>query len=122
MPVLAGIMGRFADNEDIITVIEHAIVDDPPVSVTEGGIIRDHFSGELDQLKGASQNGPQWIAQMEQRERKRTGISNLKVGFNKASGYYIEVSNSNLNRVPADYVRRQTLTNAERYITSDLKE
>jgi DNA mismatch repair protein MutS len=122
MPVLAGVMHRLADNEDIITLIEHAIVDDPPVSITEGGIIRDHFSGEIDQLKQASHNGRQWIAQMEQRERKRTGINNLKVGFNKASGYYIEVSNANLNRVPADYVRRQTLTNAERYITSDLKE
>jgi DNA mismatch repair protein MutS len=122
MPVLAGIMHRLADNQDIITLIERAIVDDPPVSVTEGGIIRDQFSSELDQLKQASHNGRQWIAQMEQRERKRTGINTLKVGFNKASGYFIEVSNANLNRVPADYVRRQTLTNAERYITSDLKE
>ena len=122
MPVLAGVMQRLADNEDIITLIEHAIADDPPVSITEGRIIRDQFSGELDQLKQASQNGRQWIAQMEQRERKRTAINTLKVGFNKASGYYIEVSNANLNRVPADYVRRQTLTNAERYITSDLKE
>ena len=122
MPVLAGVMQRLADNEDIITLVEHAIVDEPPVSITEGGIIRDHFSGELDQLKQASHGGRQWIAQMEQRERKRTGINNLKVGFNKASGYFIEVSNANLNRVPADYVRRQTLTNAERYITSDLKE
>ena len=122
MPTLAHLMQRLADNDDIITLIERAIVDEPPMSITEGGIIRTGFSPELDQLKHASQNGRQWIAEMEQREKKRTGINTLKVGYNKASGYYIEVSNSNLNRVPKDYIRRQTLTNCERYITSDLKE
>lgn len=121
-PSLARIMQRFADNDDIITLIERAIADDPPVSISEGGIIRSGFSSELDQLKHASQNGRQWIADMEQRERRHTGISTLKVGYNKASGYYIEISNSHLNRVPKEYIRRQTLTNCERYITSDLKE
>lgn len=119
---LARILRRLADNDDIITLIERAIVDDPPVSISEGGIIRLGSSSELDQLKHASQNGRQWLAEMEQRERKRTGISNLKVGYSKAAGYYIEVSNTNLNRVPADYMRRQTLTNGERYITTALKE
>ena len=121
-PSLILIMQRLSENDDIIALIEHAIVDEPPLSITEGGIIRENFSAELDQLKHASQNGRQWIADMEQRERKRTGISTLKVGYNRASGYFIEVTNTNLNRVPQDYVRRQTLSNSERYITSDLKE
>jgi len=122
MPSLARIMQRLSDNEDIITLIERAIVDEPPVSITEGNIIRAGFSSELDQIKHTSQHGRQWIADMEQRERKRTGINTLKVGYNKATGYFIEVSNANLNRVPADYQRRQTLTSCERYITSELKE
>ena len=122
MPALAHIMQQLADNGDIITLIENAIVDEPPLSTAEGGVIRPGFNSELDQIKLASQEGQQWIAQMEQRERRRSGISNLKVGYNKVSGYYIEVTSSNLNRVPADYIRKQTLSNGERYITPDLKE
>jgi DNA mismatch repair protein MutS len=122
MPALAHIMQQLADNGDIITLIENAIVDEPPLSTAEGGVIRPGFNSELDKIKLASQEGQQWIAQMERRERRRTGISNLKVGYNKVSGYYIEVTNSNLNRVPADYIRKQTLSNGERYITPDLKE
>ena len=122
MPMLARIMQRLSDNDDIITLIERAIVEEPPVSITEGGIIRPGFSNELDQLKDISQNGRKWLADMEQRERKRTGITTLKVGYNRATGYYIEVSNGQLNRVPKEYIRRQTLANCERYITSDLKE
>lgn len=122
MPSLSRLVQRLADSKDIIELIERAIVDEPPISINEGGIIRSGFNSELDQLKDASHNGRKWIAEMEQRERIRTGINNLKVGYNRATGYYIEVSNANLNRVPADYMRRQTLTNSERYITSDLKE
>src|SRR5437660_2502646 len=122
MPTLTRLMERLADNGDIITLIERAIVEEPPISITEGGIIKEGFSSELDQIKKASHDGRRWIAEMEQRERRRSGINTLKVGYNKASGYYIEVSNSQLNRVPKDYMRRQTLTNCERYITSDLKE
>ena len=121
-PTLSAVIQRLSDNEDIITLIENAIVEDPPVSINDGGIIRPGFSKELDQLKNASQNGKQWIADMEERERKRSGITTLKVGYNRASGYYIEVTNSQINRVPTDYVRRQTLTNCERFITSELKE
>ena len=121
-PTLVHLIEKLADNEDIITLIESALVDEPPLSLSEGGIIRAGFSNELDQLKDASQNGRKWIADLEQRERKRSGINNLKVGFNKATGYFIEVTTSNLSRVPQDYMRRQTLTNAERYITPDLKE
>jgi DNA mismatch repair protein MutS len=122
MPALAHIMQQLADNGDIITLIENAIVDEPPLSTAEGGVIRPGFNSELDKIKLASQEGQQWITQMEQRERRRSGISNLKVGYNKVSGYYIEVTSSNLNRVPADYIRKQTLSNGERYITPDLKE
>lgn len=122
LPSLSHLLQRLTDSEDIAALIERTIVDEPPISITEGGIIRAGFSSELDQLRDASQNGKQWIADMEQRERKRTGINNLKVGYNRATGYYIEVSKANANRVPADYMRRQTLTGSERFITSDLKE
>jgi DNA mismatch repair protein MutS len=122
MPTVVQVVERLADNEDIIQLIESAIVDEPPLSAAEGGVIRPGYNAELDKIKHASQDGRTWIAEMEQRERRRTGIANLKVGYTKVFGYFIEVTNSNLNRVPADYVRKQTLTNGERYITSDLKE
>ncbi|GCE20220.1 DNA mismatch repair protein MutS [Dictyobacter kobayashii] len=121
-PTLHRIVEHLANNDDIIELIENAIAEEPPMSITEGGIIRAGFSAELDQLRDASHNGRKWISDLEQRERKRTGINNLKVGFNKATGYFIEVTSSNLNRVPQEYIRRQTLTNSERYITPDLKE
>jgi len=121
-PALERLVQRLTDNEDIIILIERAIVEEPPLSLTEGGILRPGFSSELDSIRDASHNGRKWIADMEQRERKRTGINNLKVGYNKATGYFIEVSSSNISRIPVDYVRRQTLSNCERYITSDLKE
>jgi len=121
-PALERLVQRLTDNKDIIELIERAIVEEPPLSLVEGGILRKGFSAELDQIRDASQNGRKWIADMEQRERRRTGINNLKVGYNKATGYFIEVSSSNLHRVPTEYVRRQTLSNCERYITSDLKE
>ncbi|HJT57263.1 MAG TPA: DNA mismatch repair protein MutS [Ktedonobacteraceae bacterium] len=122
MPTVAQLLEKLADNEDIISLIEHAIVDEPPLSVAEGGVIRTGYDAELDKIKHASQDGRQWIAEMEQRERRRTGITNLKVGYTKIFGYFIEVTKSNLNRVPADYARRQTLATGERYITPDLKE
>jgi DNA mismatch repair protein MutS len=122
MPSLLQIMQRLADNGEIINLIESALVAEPPISTADGGVIRDGFSSELDQIKSASRDGQQWIAEMEQRERRRTGIPNLKVGYSKGPGYYIEVTNSNISRVPKDYIRKQTLTNCERYITPDLKE
>jgi DNA mismatch repair protein MutS len=122
LPAFSQLVQRLADNDEVISLIERAIVDEPPASINDGGIIRDGFSQELDQLKSASQNGKKWIAELEQRERMRTGINALKVGFNRATGYFIEVTKSQLNRVPADYLRRQTLSNCERYITSELKE
>ncbi len=121
-PSLHRLLQRLTDNNEVIALIEKAIVDEPPLSITEGGIIRKGFSTELDGLHDASHNGRKWIADMEQRERKRTGINTLKVGFNRATGYFIEVSSANASRVPPEYIRRQTLTNSERYITPDLKE
>ncbi len=122
MPSLFSIMQRLANNTPIIELIEGAIVEEPPITAAEGGVIRAGYSPELDHLKNASRDGQQWIAEMEQRERRRTGINNLKVGYNRGPGYYIEVSKANLSRVPKDYIRKQTLTNCERYITPDLKE
>ena len=122
MPALAQVAQRLADNDETIALIERAIVDEPPLSASEGDVIRPGYSEELDKVKEASKHGQSWIAEMEQRERRRTGISNLRVGYTKVFGYFIEVTNSNLGRVPQDYIRKQTLTNGERFITPDLKE
>ncbi len=122
MPSVVHLVQRLADNVDVIQLIELAIVDEPPLSASEGSVIRPGYSAELDQVKEASQNGQKWIAEMEQRERKRTGIATLKVGYTRVFGYFIEVSNSQLSRVPVDYVRKQTLSTGERFITPDLKE
>jgi DNA mismatch repair protein MutS len=108
---------------DIAALIGRAIVDDPPVSVREGGLIRSGYDAYLDKLHAASREGKTWIAQLEQSERELTGIRSLKVGFNKVFGYYIEVSRANLSLVPEGrYERKQTLANAERFITPELKE
>lgn len=108
---------------DIMERIEQTIVDDPPVSVKEGGMIRTGCEPYLDQLKEASVNGKQWIAELEQKEREATGIKSLKVGYNKVFGYYIEVTRANLASLPEGrYERKQTLANAERFITPELKE
>jgi DNA mismatch repair protein MutS len=122
MPSVVRLVQRLADNEDVIQLIGSALVDEPPLSASEGGVIRPGYSAELDQVKEASQHGQKWIAEMEQRERKRTGISTLKVGYTKVFGYFIEVTNSQLSRVPSDFVRKQTLSTGERFITPDLKE
>ncbi|HEY3991465.1 MAG TPA: DNA mismatch repair protein MutS [Ktedonobacteraceae bacterium] len=122
LPQLGQLAQRLANNDEIIAQIEEAIVDEPPLSATDGGVIRSGYSAELDQVKDAASGGQKWIAEMEQRERRRTGISTLKVGYTKVFGYYIEITNSNLNRVPDDFIRRQTLTNGERFVTPELKE
>jgi DNA mismatch repair protein MutS len=122
MPALSRLVQQLADNENSIRLIESAIVDEPPLNTSEGGVIRPGYSEELDKIKDASKNGQQWIADMEQRERKRTGINNLKVGYTKIFGYFIEITNANKDRVPPEYIRKQTLTGAERFITPDLKE
>lgn len=107
---------------EVIELISQAISDDPPATSTSLGIIRRGFSAELDNILVAARDAKDWIANLEQTERQRTGVKNLKVGFNKVFGYYIEVSKSNLDAVPDEYIRKQTLVNAERFITPDLKE
>jgi len=107
--------------EDITTLIEVAIIDDPPVSVKEGGIIKADFDEEVHRLRSASTEGKNWIIELEAKERENTGIRTLKVGYNKVFGYYIEVSKSFINQVPDRFIRKQTLTNGERYITEELK-
>src|SRR5690606_20638285 len=108
--------------EDVTGAIGRALVDDPPVSITEGGLIREGYSAEVDELNTARREGKAWVAALEEKERERTRIKSLKIGFNKVFGYYIEVTRPNLHLVPDDYERKQTLANAERFITPELKE
>ncbi len=107
--------------EDASSLVERAINDSPPINVREGGVIRSGYNSELDSLRETGAGGKDWIAALERDERKKTGISNLKVGYNKVFGYYIEVTRANLGSVPEGYIRKQTLVNAERFITEDLK-
>jgi DNA mismatch repair protein MutS len=107
---------------DVASLIERAVLEEPAVLLTEGGIIKDGFNPELDELRSVSRSGKTLIAGIEKRERERTGISSLKVRFNKVMGYYIEVTKPNLPQVPADYMRKQTLVGSERFLTPELKE
>lgn len=107
---------------EIASKIKAAIVDDPPPTVSEGGMIRQGYHSELDELITISSDGKGWLARLETQEKQKTGINNLKVRYNKIFGYYIEISKSNLSAVPAHYVRKQTLVNAERFITDELKD
>jgi DNA mismatch repair protein MutS len=109
-------------HDELAAMIEAAIVEQPPIGLQEGGIIRDGYNSELDTLRRGAREGKDWIVRLEAEERSRTGIKSLKIGFNKVFGYYIEVSKSNLSLVPVDYIRKQTLTNAERFITEPMKD
>ena len=121
-PMLRSINEDIASFEELHLLIDRAITDDPPLTVTEGGIIRSGYSKELDALKDSIADAKKWIAELETREKERTGIKTIKVGFNKVFGYYIDVSKGMTDRVPEDYIRKQTLVNNERYITPELKE
>ena len=110
------------DLADIYSLISSAIVEEPPITIREAGIIKEGYSKEADELRRAKTEGKEWLAQLEAREKEATGIKNLKVKYNKVFGYYLEVTNSFKNLVPADWVRKQTLTNAERYTTDELKK
>jgi len=114
--------GRVTESPDLGELIGRAIVDEPPLAVKEGGMIRDGFDPALDELRTAMRGGKDWIAKLQQDEIVRTGIQSLKVRFNSVFGYYIEVTKSNLERVPPDYIRKQTIANGERFITPELKE
>ncbi len=120
--LLSGLAEKMPETKDVVDLIKKAIVDDPPVALKEGGIVKDGFDPELDGLKQATREGQAWIANLEDSERKRTGIKNLRVGFNNVFGYYIEVSKSNLRQIPTDYERKQTLTTGERFVTPEMKE
>ncbi|MCD7835667.1 MAG: DNA mismatch repair protein MutS, partial [Lachnospiraceae bacterium] len=108
--------------EDIYELIKSAVIDEPPITIREGGIIRDGFDDKIDMLRNAKKDGKQWLAELEEKDRERTGIKNLRIKYNKVFGYYFEVTNSYKGLVPEDYIRKQTLTNAERYTTPRLKE
>ena len=119
--LLTSVYAGIDEMPDICAAIERAIVEDPPMTIREGGVIKEGYDQDLDELISASRDGKKWIAALEQRERKRTGINSLKVGFNSVFGYYIEVTKANTDLVPQDYIRKQTLINAERYINEELK-
>lgn len=134
IPVVAGILvgsdseqfKLLAENlislDNLVQKIQSALVDTPSASITEGGIIRNGFSPELDELRNISLHGKDWIAQLQKSERENSGIGSLKVNFNRVFGYYIEISNAHKDKIPENYIRKQTLVNSERYITTELKE
>ena len=115
-------INQLHDFSDLTTILSTALVDEPPAHLRDGGIIRDGWSAELDELRDASRGGKDWIARLQEDERKRTGIDSLKIKFNNVFGYFIEITTSHLAKVPDDYTRKQTMSNAERYITPALKE
>ena len=120
--LLARLLSQISNLDMVADLVDRAIVENPPVSVKDGGVIREGFHQDLDYLRGIMNGGNQIIEKMEQSERERTGIKGLKIGFNRVFGYYIEVTRSYYDLVPDDYVRKQTLTNCERFITPDLKK
>ncbi len=107
---------------EVVDLVERGIVEEPPITVKEGGLIKEGFNAELDELRKIKHEGRKWLAEFEEHEKARTGIKSLKVGYNKVFGYYIEVRKSWIEKVPASYIRKQTLTEAERYITEELKD
>ncbi len=108
--------------DKLVDEIEKSIVDSPPLNIMDGGVFKTGFSAELDELREISLHGKDWIANLQKEERERTGISSLKISYNKVFGYYIDISNANKDKVPVDYIRKQTLVNSERFITPALKE
>ncbi len=121
-PLLVKLCGDLDVLEDLYTLVDRAVREDPPVSIREGDIIRDGFNGDVDKYRRAKTEGTGWLAKLEADEREKTGIKNLRVKYNKVFGYYLEVTNSYKDMVPDYYMRKQTLVNAERYITPELKE
>lgn len=119
---LAGIEKDIDGLEDVYQLILNSIEEEPPITIREGGMIRDGFDETIDMLRRAKHDGKQWLAELEEQDRERTGIKNLKIKYNKVFGYYFEVTNSYKDMVPEDYIRKQTLANAERYTTPRLKE
>ncbi len=121
-PYLLDLRSQLGPLEDVVVLIEKSIADDPPANLRDGGVVKDGFDPELDQLRALLRDGKGWISRLEGQERKRTGIKSLKIGYTNVFGYYLEVSRANLHLVPEDYIRKQTMANAERFITPELKE
>ncbi|MGE5474831.1 MAG: DNA mismatch repair protein MutS [Ignavibacteriales bacterium] len=121
-PLLVSLFENLDLLTDVKDLIETAIVDDPPFSVREGGLIKEGYNAEVDEIREARIKGRSWLAELENREREETGIKNLKIGYNKVFGYFLEVTKSYFNLVPDRYIRKQTLANCERYLTSELKD
>ena len=121
-PFLVELEAGIVEFPDLCELISRSIVDEPPLSIKEGDIIRDRFDSDLDELRQAAREGKTWIARLQQEEIERTGIPSLKIRFNSVFGYFIEITKANLDKVPAEYVRKQTISNGERFITSGLKE
>ncbi|MBR3925347.1 MAG: DNA mismatch repair protein MutS [Akkermansia sp.] len=120
-PLFEPLLQNLGDFTELTALLERAICDEPPVTIKEGGMIRDGYDARLDELRTASREGKGWLAELEARERTATGIDSLKIRYNNVFGYYIEVTKANYAKVPAHYVRKQTLANAERYVTDELK-
>jgi len=120
--MLQQLLNEVDDLREIVNLIESAIVPEPPPTIKEGGIIKPEYNGELNELYQMARGGKEWVAELEAKERRRTGINSLKVGYTSVFGYYIEVTKANLKQVPTDYIRKQTLINAERFVTPELKE
>ena len=120
--LLSSLNEQIDDLDDIFQLIDSSITEEPPIAIKEGGIIKDGFDETIDMLRNAKTEGKNWLAQLEEDDRARTGIKNLKIKYNKVFGYYFEVTNSYQNLVPDDYIRKQTLANAERYTNARLKE
>ena len=119
---LQDLVSDLEPHADLYTLLERSLVDDPPISLTEGKLIKQGFNEEVDAYRDISERGQDWLLEYEQKERETTGIKNLRVRYNKVFGYFIEITKSNLHLVPDRYIRKQTLTNVERYISEELKE
>lgn len=120
-PMLSEMTKNFDIIADVRDLIDRAIKDEPPITLRDGGVIKEGYSAEVDELRLAMTDGKKWLASLEAKEKEKTGISKLKIGYNKVFGYYIEVTKANISDVPDTYIRKQTLANCERYITEDLK-
>ena len=121
-PLLSELAAQISTFPELAEILNRAVIENPPVVIRDGGVIADGFDSELDELRGISENAGAYLLELEQRERDRTGISTLKVGYNRVHGYFIEIGKAQNADLPAEYIRRQTLKNAERYITPELKE
>lgn len=119
---LKSLNGGLNPMQHLVDSVQKALADELPLSLVDGGVIRKGYNAELDEIRALASGAKEWIANQQQRERQRTGISSLKISYNNVFGYYIEITNTHKDKVPADYIRKQTLTNAERYITPELKE